>query len=524
MVREVIVKKNTYRDSVNLMLLADQIGKMPGIDNIAILMGTPANKDRLSATGFQPSALETASPGDLCIGVEAKGAAEMEAALKAIDEFISGKSQAHGTVRFHTKVSPRTLSSALKVLPSAQLAVISLPGEYAGAEARKALEMGLHVFLFSDNVPLEEEKFLKTLARERGLLLMGPDCGTALINGCPLGFCNQVPRGPIGLVTASGTGAQEIMSRIAENGLGVSHILGTGGRDLSREVGGITFEMALQTLGQDETTSVIILVSKPPSPEVEAKIFDLARTVPKPVIVSFVGRQGWKINSANIIVADNLEHAAQIAIAIVMDKTVPPALSLEQFLITHRGLLSGFRKRLSPNQRFVRGLYSGGTLANEAALILSGFLPEVRAGEGFASVLPIDDWDRSVGNVVIDLGDGRFTRGRPHPMIDSRTRVERIRQESEDPSVAVLLMDVILGFNADENPAAHLVPAIIDAREQAVVAGRSLAVIVHICGTANDIQDLDSQIQQFEGAGCLVFRSNVQAALAAAWIATERES
>src|SRR5580704_9603583 len=94
--------------------------------------------------------------------------------------------------------------------------------------------------IFSDNVPIAEEASLKHEARERGLMVMGPDCGTAIIGGVPLAFANAVPRGDIGIIGASGTGIQEVSTLIARAGRGVRHAIGTGGRDMHAEVGGLT--------------------------------------------------------------------------------------------------------------------------------------------------------------------------------------------------------------------------------------------------------------------------------------------
>lgn len=516
---EFIFKKNTYRDSVNLMLLAAQVSSLPGVSDVALLMGTPGNKQRLLAFGFDPKIVENAQPDDLCIGLEVDRAENLQAPLDMIEAFLAGKQSPSGGAGRARGAAPRTLNSAVKAAPNAKLVSISVPGEYAAAEARKALEQGLHVFLFSANVSVDDERALKKLARARGLLMMGPDCGTALINGTPLGFCNQLPSGRIGLVAASGTGAQEVMCLLAAHGEGISHVIGTGGRDLHEEIGGLMYETALEALRRDKLTEVIILVSKPPSPSVEERVLKLAGQVGKPVIVAFVGRKHWALNQPTLIGSNSTAHAAAAAAAVVNGQPVPHPLDLPQFAANHQASLSLHRDQLAPGQQFVRGLYSGGTLADEAASVLAEHLPAVRSGKGFGTVLPIADWERGEGHMVIDLGEERFTVGRPHPMIDSSIRVERIQREVRDPSVAVLLLDVVLGYNASEDPTLNLAPAIQAARGTAAAEGRALAVVTHICGTEDDFQDLARQRQAVEEAGCLVFESNVEAALAAAWIA-----
>lgn len=521
--QKIVIKKKTYRDSVNLMMLANQIGDIRGINDVAILMGSPANKQRLHAAGYNDPELDNAHPDDLCIGLIVDSEIAFKEALSEIEKFISGKSQTKKlSSGAYTRVNPKTIRSALKMLPDAELISISLPGEYAAREARKALELGLHVFLFSDNVSFEDEVQLKNLAQNQGLFLMGPDCGTAQIGQTPLGFCNLVPTGNIGIVAASGTGAQEVMSIIAEEGEGISHIIGTGGHDLDRRIGGLTFSEGIKALARDDNTHVIVLISKPPDEMLEEKIIDLAKGTGKPTVISFIGLRDRRSDSSNIVFAENLDHAARTAIALLNRIEVPYSLSLNEFLEQYREKLQNARNQLSARRRYIRGLYSGGTLANEAALILSDTIPDVRAGQGFASVKPIEDWDHSVGNMVIDFGESRFTQGQPHPMIDTRVRVQRLKSESDDPSVAVIMLDVVLGLNAHSNPASQLVPTISTIQDKLLQSDDYITFIVHVCGTEQDPQNLDDQIEQFEAIGCLVFRSNVQAALAAAWIVAEQ--
>jgi hypothetical protein len=277
--------------------------------------------------------------------------------------------------------------------------------------------------------------------------------------------------------------------------------------------------MALRALSKDPLTEVIVLVSKPPAKSIAARILKEAANLEKPVVACFVGKDEGKGGENPIWMADNLTHAADIAAALVNGQPPPDAPTLEAFATEHKDLLEENRKRLASSQRYVRGLYSGGTLADEAALLLAGYLDEVRAGHGFGRVLPIEDWETSRGHSVIDLGEDYFTKGRPHPVIDPSTRNDRIEREIRDPSVAVLLLDLMLGDNADEDPASQLVPVILRARQEAAREGRSLPVVVHLCGTREDPQNLEGLILELKKADCLVFQSNVQAAYAAAWIA-----
>src|SRR4030095_10708603 len=132
-----------------------------------------------------------------------------------------------------------SIALGLERAEDADIALISVPGDYAAAEALKALAQGLNVMLFFDNVAIADERAIKLYARARTLLVMGPDCGTAIVNGVPLGFANVVRRGDIGLVAASGTGLQEVTCRIHNLGGGISQAIGTGGRDLKDAGGGM---------------------------------------------------------------------------------------------------------------------------------------------------------------------------------------------------------------------------------------------------------------------------------------------
>ncbi len=511
-----VVRPNLYQDSVNLMLLSAQLRELPGVRDAAVMMGTPLNKDRYREAGLLTPGIAAAGPNDLCIAVHAENEAAITAALEAIESFFRAPQRA--VAGLAGEVRPRSLDSALRRLPQADLALISVPGEYAAAEAERALRKGLHVFLFSDNVPLEEEVRLKTLAAERGLLCMGPDCGTAIVAGLPLGFANVVPPGPIGLVGAAGTGLQEVTCLIARRGAGITHALGTGGRDLSRAVGGRTFVAALRALGADPDTKVLVLISKPPDPVVEAEILAEVRRIDKPTVVAFIGGQPESAAAAGAVGVGTLAEAADAAMALARGD-VWTARGLPKLGPLHRAWIETQRRGLAHDQRFVRGIYSGGTLADEAALILARRLPGVSALTLMAGVAVLADAHRSAGHAVVDLGDDIFTRGRPHPMIDPTLRIDRVRREAEDPAVAVLLVDVVLGYGAHPDPGGALAPAIRAARERRIAEGGDLAVIANVVGTDGDPQGYAKQRALLEEAGVWVADSNAEAALAAAALA-----
>ncbi len=360
------------------------------------------------------------------------------------------------------------------------------------------MKRGLHVFLFSDNVSIADEIELKRLARKKGLLLMGPDCGTAILDGVPLGFANAVRRGRIGLVGASGTGLQQVSCLIDRGGEGVSQLIGVGGHDLDERVGGLMMLAGIDYLAKDAGTAVIVLVSKPPSPPVARHVLDVARSTGKPVVVSFLGGDPESIRRTGAVPAATLEDAARAAIALARGESVPAKGRVDSSLVARARAQVG---RFGIEQRHVCGLFSGGTLCEEAALIL--------ASGGTAA------------HHLVDLGDDEFTRGRPHPMIDFRLRNERIVEAAADPTTAVVLLDVVLGYGAHPDPAGALIPAVERARDVAVRSGRTLAFVASVCGTAADPQDLVRQEETLAKAGVIVAPSNAQAAWLAALLGSD---
>ena len=522
--KQIRVKRNTYQDSFNLMLVASKLRTLPGVIDAALFMGTLANKKRLENTGYASEELELAKANDLLIAIDVADEEFSASVLEKIEEFLSGDKMLVGELEGeHTSV-PQSMEEAIRNFSNPDLVSISLPGEYAGREARKAIEHGLHVFLFSDNVSLEEEVELKRLAQEKGLLMMGPDCGTARIGDNPLGFCNIVSSGEVGIVAASGTGAQEIICLLDRYGIGISHIIGTGGRDLQSSVGAITSRMGLFSLDEDPKTKLIIFVSKPADVTPRENLVQLSKKLTKPVIFCFIGDTEHKYSEKNgCIFAQNLYHAAQLALSITKGNALANPLTIEEFKQTHKEVVDLIRKSLAPGQKYIRGLYSGGSLADETAQILALNLSSVHAGSGFGDVLPIQNLEISSGHTIIDLGDDFFTHGTPHPMIDFSTRIKRFRQEVKDTSVAVILLDIVLGTNANPDPSFEMVDEIIQAKRNFSSQGLILNVIVHICGTDKDSQNYSKQVARFKQAGCWVFGSNVEAAMAATCLVSSTE-
>jgi FdrA protein len=503
---QVVIKPNTYFDSVSLMSLSTKANQVEGVEQAIIAMGTEMNKEVIRNVGLMTPEIEEAKTSDLMIVVKAKTEELHENAFLKINELLTKKdtSTNKGEVKYST------ISSAATSIPEANMAVISVNGAYAAREAKKALENNLHVMLFSDNVSIEDEIELKTFAHEKGLLMMGPDCGTAIINNVGLAFTNAVRKGDIGIVGASGTGSQEVSVRIHEFGGGISQLIGTGGRDLSEQVGGIMMLDGMRALEQDEATRVIVLVSKPPAPSVEEKIFAQIKQCTKPVVVWFIGGSEEKVTEAGGHFAKMSKEAALKAVLLAgadESKINKKALNIP--------LIQEVRAKLTPEQKYIRGLFCGGTLCDEAMYTAMEKFDNVYSNIQKNPEYRLKDINVSQEHTFIDFGDDEFTQGKPHPMIDPSTRIERFKQEAKDPSVGVIVMDFVLGFGAHENPVGVMIPAIKEAKRQAEQEGRHLEILGYILGTDIDQQNYQEQIDQLIAAGATHASSSQNAGLLA---------
>jgi FdrA protein len=397
-----------------------------------------------------------------------------------------------------------------------------VPGAYAALEATKALQSGLHVFLFSDNVPVKEEVELKTLAAEKGLLVMGPDCGTAIIAGTPLGFSNRVRKGKIGIVGASGTGMQEVSSLIHRMGEGISQAIGTGGRDLTAEVGGRTFSPAFQALLADPETEVIILMSKHCDEKTAVRVLEQGRGSGKPLVVYFPGADSFiHAQPGKVFKALHLEHIAVLAVSAARGETPAPPLGREGVLKEMKEVIGREKKQFSPEQKYVRAFFTGGTFADQAKEVLPTFFDRVYAYPGYGKNPPLEDPLKSKENCIVDLGDDFFTQGKIHPMIDPAPRVERIAKEIADPTIRAFLLDVVLGYGSHPDPGGALTDVIGRARQAFAQRGAHVSFIVSLCGTDEDPQNYREQKEKLEKAGAIVTGSSTQAAFLAGWIGSQ---
>jgi FdrA protein len=516
------VKRGMYFDSITLMGVARSLGELTGVAEAAALMATPPNLQLLGDAGLSPfeSATSTYEGTDTLIVVRADTRAHAEAALDAAEvRLLSDRRTERPSGRETPQMrQARSLEEAARLHHLATVAIISVPGPYAAIEAQQALRAGLHVFLFSDHVSLADEVSLKRLGSERGLLVMGPDCGTARLNGVSLGFVNVVPDGSVGIVGASGTGMQQVMCLLAQNGHGISQAIGCGGRDLSAEVGGVTALQGLHMLQEDEATQVIILISKPPAPAVAETVLRAAGESEKPVVVVFLGSDPaeWQDRYAtNISFARTLAGAAHLASRLCAhghSSSAPQTTIQPQALLATVDPPAVFTDH--PGQpSYLVALFSGGTLCSEA-LHLWG----TQFGPIYSNVAlnPAWRWHRGAtcqGHYALDLGADEYTHGRPHPMIDPEARLIHLRQATSEPRTRVILLDVILGYCAHPDPAAIYAPLIEQGLQQAARDRRQLSYIVSLCGTEDDPQQLSRQLARLCSAGAEVYTSNADAAL-----------
>ena len=471
MTDRLVTRRGTYYDSVTLMLASRDAEEVPGVEFAAAVTATPVNVGLLENNGFDVSS-EGLTPNDLVIAIRAIDEASGDAAAAAVEARLTG--DAESLPGESGPVAARSLRSAVRRDPGLSLAFVSVPGRHATYEVATALESGLNVFCFSDGPSLEDEVALKRRALERGLLMLGPDCGTAILDGVGLGFANIVRRGPVGVIGASGTGIQQVTSLLDAAGIGISHAIGVGGRDLSAPVGGLMTVRALELLAFDDSTRSIVVISKPPDPATVAVIAEAAAKTGKPVVMGMLGVAGTMEMPEEIELVTSLEQAAARA-----------AKTAGGEVVTHDCALPS---RRTPG--VIRGLFAGGSLCAEAGGVVTA-----------AGPLPED--------AFIDYGADEMTEGRAHPMIDPTLRDEAFEGAAADPEVGAIIVDVVLGMGAHPDPASELALRI----EKALEGRRdSLTVVASICGTDRDPQDAGGQADRLAAARALVTRNAAHAA------------
>ena len=487
-----VVKKNSYQDSINLMLLTNAINALPGVTKSQVMMGTDANKDIFRGAGLLTDEAAAASPSDMVIVIDSESEETVNGVLAETERFLSDLSVKKDASQL---AEVESWDEAIEALPDANLALFSTPGEYTAPEIDRALDLGLNVFSFTDNISLDDEVRLKRKAHEKGLMLMGPDCGTGIISSIPIAFTNVVKAGKIGIVGASGTGIQEVTCIIDRLGEGVTHAIGTGGRDLSSAVGAITVMDGIAALEHNDGVKVICVISKPPAKEVRDKVVDLLERCTKPVVAIFLGEKP-EHHLGTVHLAHTLEETAKIAVDLARGNAIKKNY-LEPLGFTCEHPL--------PEGKTVVGLYSGGTLANEAGMLVSEVLDLGGVVKEDGYILHAKGYD------VIDLGDDVYTQGRPHPMIDPDVRIDYIRKYARDPKCGVILFDVMLGYGCHPDMAGALAPVIKEELERAQAEGRELYFVGSVTGTEQDPQDYQSSFEELRAVGVHMETSNARA-------------
>ena len=485
-----VVKKGSYHDSVVLMLLTNQISTIEGVKKVSIMMATPSNKDIFKAGGLETEELLAATANDMVVVADIDDDSILDTIMDEVEVFFQKQSTANESKKGAESV--KSWDGALKKLPEANLAVISIPGAYAALEADRALDEGLNVFMFSDNVTIEDEKKLKEKAHAKGLAVMGPDCGTGIIQGVPVAFTNNVTPGSIGIIGASGTGIQELTTIIDRLGEGVTNAIGIGGRDLNEKIGGITMMDMIDAMEDDDAVKVLVIVSKPPAKAVRDRIAARLSNFSKPVVTLFVGEKP-EYHEEGFYHAYTLDEAARLAVSLVRGTEVPEAtVAVDE---------STFFK--AEENKTIKAYYSGGTLANEAAMLIKDAMNcQVPPEDIEGYMLQLD------GNVVIDLGDDAYTQGKPHPMIDPAKRIECMQEAVDDESTGVVLLDIMLGYGSHEDMAGSLIPTIKELQAKADAAGRKVFFIATVCGTRRDYQGYDEAVNKLKDAGVIVCENN----------------
>ncbi len=513
MIHRVKVFPGTYLDSVLQMGGTRALSQVEGVDWAAAAMATPANVDTLVGEGFEQADLDGASADDLFVAVRAADDDTADRAVAAGEEVLFASKPGGRQPAGGAKERPaRTIEEAVVLGTDVNVALVSVPGDYAAMEAHKALTAGLHVLLFSDNVSVADEIELKDRATALGRLVMGPGAGTAMLGGTGLGFANAVTaatdgdgRPRVGVVAAAGTGAQEAMSLLDRWGATVTHVIGLGGRDLTDAVDGRMAKMAVAALRDDPGTDAILLVSKPPSVRVARAVVEVARAGATPLVAAMVGLDD-ATGGYGVPVLPTLEQGVMAALDAVGLQAPDVTAGLE-------GGLWLACAGLAPSRTLVRGLFSGGTLCYESLVILTRLLGPVWSNTPLDHAYEVPAPDGA--HVCLDLGEEEYTKGRPHPMIDPAARIEWIRAEGSRPDVAVVLLDVVLGHGSHPDPAGELAPVCEEIR----AGGRGPQVVAYVLGTEHDPQGFAGQVARMEAAGCIVTATAARASLAAAAIA-----
>ena len=557
-VSHVVIKQNFYRDSLQLMKISEKLRQSSGVSEASIVMATETNKGVLIRLGFSTSLIEQANESDMIIAVRAKDQQSIDLASEQIGKLFESPEEEEGRLDSRDHEKTTDIDLALRKMPGTNLVLLSIPGEYVKDISYKLIEQGIHQQIFSDHVAVEDELKIKKQAVTKGVLILGPGAGTSIINGKGIGFSNTISVGPVGIVAAAGTGLQEVACLLDQCEIGVKHGLGVGGNDPKDKIGGIMMLECLKILEKDDDIKVIAVISKPPSSSVEQKIMEyLTGNGTKKYVLAFIGgqlttagkrqqeqrRQSQGENfhsetssSVNTISSGDTTADRQTGIIKVNSLTscvlaIANALgnkhlqrAISQLYTQPEELMNLLQRewsKLQSNQKYIRGLYTGGTFTYEAQVILRDIIDieQIHSNAPIEQIRKLQDSFKSEKHSIIDLGEEEFTKGRPHPMIDPTIRKLRILEEVKDPEVGVVLLDFVLGYGSNPDPVGAIIDELQMAKEIAYREGRYLPVITHVCGTKNDTQGYERSISKLHSVGCVVMPTNVLAVIASALIA-----
>ena len=553
----VMIKPNFYRDSLQLMKISEKLRQSSGVSEASIVMATETNKGVLIRLGFSPSLIEQANESDMIIAVRAKDQQSIDLAAERIHKLFESPEEDRSDSTNQEKTADIDL--ALRKMPGTNLVLLSIPGEYVKDISYKLIEQGIHQQIFSDHVPVEDELRIKKQAVAKQVLILGPGAGTSIINGKGIGFSNTISIGPVGIVAAAGTGLQEVTCLLDQCGIGVKHGLGVGGNDPKDKIGGIMMLECMKILEKDNDIKVIATISKPPSSSVEQKIMEyVIGNGTKKYVLAFIGghlttagkkeqqqSQTKNFNSETSSSVNTLSSEDTTAATAADRKTgivkvnslascvlaIANALgnqhlqrAISQLYIQPEELVNLLQRewsKLQSNQKYIRGLYTGGTFTYEAQVILRDIIDieQIHSNAPIEQIRKLQDSFKSEMHSIIDLGEEEFTKGRPHPMIDPTIRKLRILEEVKDPKVGVVLLDFVLGYGSNPDPVGAIIDELQMAKETANKEGRYLPVITHVCGTKNDIQGYERSISKLHSVGCIVMPTNALAVIASALIA-----
>ena len=507
------VLQNCYMDSILILSVSRELMKLPGVNKAVVVMATDMNKTVVDEFGGMTPAVQNAGANDLILSLDCEKEDVIRTAEAKVKEIASGRTA--GDKR-EAEVEYRTIGAAKTALPDANICIISLPSEYALDEAKTALANDMNLFIFSD-MDEDEELEIKQIAHEKGLFVMGPGAGTAVINGVSLGLMSKVRRGKVGIVAASGSGLQEVAVLVHNMGEGISQAIGTGGHDLREKVGGIMFLQAMDFFASDPETEVLVLVSKPPHPSVARKIYaNLPKN--KPSVIFFLGGDAAEIEAAGAYAPKTLEEAAIMAVELARGGKPEKRDIVAEDKAAFAPIVAAERAKLGAEQKYMRGLFCGGTHSEEAVTLLQEFVPNMQSNIAFGKVDLLADRHQSVRNSLVDMGDEVFTKGKPHPVMDPSILVDRMIQEAHDPEVGVILFDLLYGHAIHADPVGAIEEALKEIRRIEVEEGRHICMIASLCGTDIEPQDVADQARRLKEYGVILEPSNAKAALLAGLI------